>query len=490
MKRHLALIVVIAAACLRLAAADIPQQTPQNQQQQGPANHQTEGPAEATPAAKSDVKLEVEPRKFGDRAGWRVKLPGGRTLATPAWADGKIFLGGGFGSHEFYALDAESGSLVWLYHTGDDGPTAAVYGDGCIAFNTESCELEILTPRGRRLWKKWLGDPLMSMPAIDKKRVYMAYPESRGDRSHYVACFDLESGKPIWRQPLHGEIITAPVLADGRVYLSTLAGVMYCFDAETGKVFWSDKRNATSSPAVWKGRAFYSQRSEKVRTENGKEVREQNESVSDMRSAASGPKDGDRAITSTTSSAVYLDYARKASSSSERAKQAADATVGFGGSKGDAKIAQASANLGENSVYGVWAYQGSRPTIYGERLYTGMGDTLKCVNIGDGKIVWARTLRDPKNKEGVERTLVPPAIVNGKIFEVTSYGELVVLHAASGKTLWTANLGEPVAFQPVVAKGRVYVPTTRGSVICVETGDPKDDGWYMWGANAQHTGIR
>jgi outer membrane protein assembly factor BamB len=30
-------------------------------------------------------------------------------LATPAVFDGKVFLGGGFGSYEFYALDAKTG---------------------------------------------------------------------------------------------------------------------------------------------------------------------------------------------------------------------------------------------------------------------------------------------------------------------------------------------------------------------------------------------
>jgi outer membrane protein assembly factor BamB len=49
-------------------------------------------------------------------------------LATPAVVDGKVFLGGGFGSYEFYALDAKTGKLLWQYRTGDDGPTAAHTG--------------------------------------------------------------------------------------------------------------------------------------------------------------------------------------------------------------------------------------------------------------------------------------------------------------------------------------------------------------------------
>src|SRR5437660_1590848 len=109
--------------------------------------------------------------KDGKTKGWKVVVPGGRPLATPAVVNGKVFVGGGFGSHEFYAFDANTGKKLWVYRTGDDGPTAAVVEGGFVAFNTESCELEILTVDGQRVWKKWLGDPLMSMPAIDRGRV-------------------------------------------------------------------------------------------------------------------------------------------------------------------------------------------------------------------------------------------------------------------------------------------------------------------------------
>ena len=122
--------------------------------------------------------------KDGRRNGWKVSIPGQRPLATPALADGRLFLGGGFGSYDFYALDAATGHVLWQYQTEDDGPTAAVVHGGRVAFNTESCELEVLDTAGRRLWKKWLGDPLMSMPAITGWRIYQVYPDSRGDRRH------------------------------------------------------------------------------------------------------------------------------------------------------------------------------------------------------------------------------------------------------------------------------------------------------------------
>jgi outer membrane protein assembly factor BamB len=110
------------------------------------------------------------PKPFTDaasgRRGWQVRIPGGRPLATPAVVDGRVFLGGGFGSYEFYGLDADTGRVAWQYQTTGDGPTAAVVADNRVVFNTESCELEVLTTEGKPVWKHWLGDPLLSMPAV------------------------------------------------------------------------------------------------------------------------------------------------------------------------------------------------------------------------------------------------------------------------------------------------------------------------------------
>jgi len=61
------------------------------------------------------------------KAGWVLQLPGGRPIATPAYADGMLFVGGGYGSHEFYALDSETGRVIWKIQTGDDGPNLYVH---------------------------------------------------------------------------------------------------------------------------------------------------------------------------------------------------------------------------------------------------------------------------------------------------------------------------------------------------------------------------
>ncbi len=423
------------------------------------------------------------------KQGWKVVIPGNRPLATPAVVDGKVFIGGGFGSHEFYAFDAKTGKKLWVYRTGDDGPTAAVVEGGYVAFNTESCELEILTVDGKRIWKKWLGDPLMSMPAIDRGRVFMCYPNSKGDRKHYLACFDIKNGNELWKRPIAGEIITAPVISGEKLYLSTLEGTMYCFGSGDGELSWQEKKNATSSPAVCGNQVYFSRR-EAVTTKdkNGKEVKQQVEMLS-YRGTGKGEKGKD--VADTRRPADYLDHGKRALYSKQEAMyKANDKGVGFGAAPTDGKLHQAMGNLGQSTVNGVWSYQGSRPFIYNDRLYSAMGDTVKCVDPKTEKVLWKKQLTLAAKDKGplVDSAVTPPAIVNGKMFVGTSRGVVVCLSAATGAVLWTVTVGEPILFQPAVARGHVYVSTNTGGLYCFPTGDDRDDGWAMWGCNAGHNG--
>src|SRR5436305_1883309 len=147
--RHVSLVVLL----LFLAAARSvgqPQQVPGTNQPPNGAVPQAAAPAQTADAVPFRTK-------DGKVHGWKVVIPGNRPLATPAVVSGKVFIGGGFGSHEFYAFDAATGKKLWQYQTADDGPTAAVGEGGYVAFNTESCELEVLTGDGQRVRKKWHG---------------------------------------------------------------------------------------------------------------------------------------------------------------------------------------------------------------------------------------------------------------------------------------------------------------------------------------------
>ena len=132
----------------------------------------------------------------------------------------------------------------------------------------------------------------------------------------------------------------------------------------------------------------------------------------------------------------------------------------------------------------------SMPAIAGGRLLMAFPDSkgdhkhhLACFDLKTGKELW----RKPVAGE----IITAPVIDDEQVFLGTGYGDVVCLSADQGELLWKASLGqsESIGFQPVVAGGRVYVSTESGSLYSLETGDPQDDGWLMWDANAAHNGI-
>ncbi len=444
------------------------------------------------PKRRGHVPKVPGPSEFRSRdgrfSGWTVRIPGNCSLATPAIKNGRVFLGGGFGSYDFYAFNAADGSLAWHYQTADDGPTAAVVADDFVVFNTESCELEVLTVEGTPVWKKWLGDPLMSMPAVGGGRIFMAYPDSKRDRRHHLACFELGTGKEYWKTPIDGELITAPVLAEGHIHFSTLGGIIYRVRQTDGHIEWQEPRNATSSPVVWEGECYYSQRKQMIDRHAGHGAVFQTEHIS-SRSVLNAAH---REYEATSRKADYLDHGKRLHGSARlAASEHLDTKVGFAHAKGDSKMHQAMENLGHSSVHAVWAYQGSKPFVSRGRLYAALGDSISSVDPRSQEVYWKKSVgaEGGASDELLDSPLTPPAIANGKLFLGSVDGALHCLSAESGDELWNVSIGEPVVFQPAVAGGRVYLGTDSGSLVCFETGDRNDDGWLMWGADAAHNGL-
>src|SRR6266567_4520614 len=313
------------------------------------------------PATNRDLEAVSYSTPDG-KSGWVVRLPGGRPIATPAYADGMLFVGGGYGSHEFYAVDSETGKIIWKIQTGDDGPTAAVVADGMVAFNTESCTLVVVDERrGRVIWQEWLGDPLMSQPAIDKGVLFMAHPAATGrpmkpvefhprpasrGGTHRLLAAELSTGRHIWEQEISGDVITAPVVSDGTVYFTTFNGTSYALNAADGSVVWVKANAATSAPVIAGGQLY-----ETRKTLSGKDTIEGLARVDAKQGNAR-----DKELIA-KSKAEYLDKGKGGGVAlSAQAMTSLDASVGFSTAPAPAKLAQANEAVGVNTVAGAWAY--------------------------------------------------------------------------------------------------------------------------------------
>ena len=87
-----------------------------------------------------------------------------------------------------------------------------------------------------------------SSPVVVGRRVYLF---SRQDENEVASCFDLDTGKQVWRDSYptpymmnpaavtHGKgPKSTPVLDKGKLYTLGISGVLSCYDADSGKLRW------------------------------------------------------------------------------------------------------------------------------------------------------------------------------------------------------------------------------------------------------------
>ena len=445
------------------------------------------------------------------REGWGVKIPGNRPIATPAYADGMIFVGGGYGSHEFYAFDAKSGKLIWEIRTSDDGPTAAVVEDGYVAFNTESCTVIVVEAKsGKLVWQEWLGDPLMSQPAIADGRLYIAYPAngrqhmqnnhpnamqmphednaaamlplppihsaspSSAGGSHRMLCADLRTGRHIWEQPITGDVISAPVVDSGKVFFTCFDGRSYSFDAVTGELLWQKENAGTSAPLILDG----------VVVTTKKEDREGRTYEGIQTMSVRGDEEGGGVIAASEAEYLKKDNGGGVGLAKDLVQQL-DNSVGFSSAPATAKLEAANDHIGVSTVAGGWAYQGARAAHKRGQIMNAQGRYLNNVRASDGSIAWrAEAIGSAIDKSA--QIFSPPAVGEEYLYISTVYGHIGSVRQKDGVPGFLYNIGHPTTFQPALAEGNVYVGTADGWLICLKTGTPDADGWYAWGGNARH----
>lgn len=125
------------------------------------------------------------------RALWRFDGATGTYVESGALGDGVFVIGNGDGN--IYALEADSGLLLWTFET------------------------------GHRVW---------ATPLIVADTAYI------GAMDRHLYALDLRTGEAIWEFETEGAFGGTPAVIDGTLYIGAFDNVFYAVDAETGTEVW------------------------------------------------------------------------------------------------------------------------------------------------------------------------------------------------------------------------------------------------------------
>jgi Ca-activated chloride channel homolog len=371
-----------------------------------------------------------------DRAGWVARIPDTLQLPAVAYGDGKVYVSGGFGSRTFYAMDASSGHIDWATsNLEDDGPTAAVFEDGRVIFNTESCTLFALDAKtGKRLWFRTLGDPTLAQTAVADGLVFASHPSPNGQA---LSAYRTKTGDPVWSRWIGTELLAAPVVSGDSVYASTVGGATFRIVRKTGALVWEKPLRATTAPWIVDNELFVTRRH--------------------------GDKEQQIVVDAGTGKVVRGDHSSSGSYVSDTPYDAVNNT----------------------NWSTVWAFEGSRPVVERGVRYDAMGGEIRATDASTSEALWQRRYATAKQDQ---RALGSVALAGSEVVVATRDGKLFGLDIDTGYTLWSYDIGHRVTAEPIVAKGWVYASTDDGYVVALDVGDQTLDGWHMFGGNPSHDG--
>ncbi|KKK43687.1 hypothetical protein LCGC14_3168020, partial [marine sediment metagenome] len=265
--------------------------------------------------------------------------------------------------------------------------------------------------------------------------------------SYVLICCDARSGKTLWQRWIDTEVMSAPVAAGERLYVTTYSGTLYEFNQADGKILAARRLRATSAPVVVGEDLFYTRRTDSA--DQGEEKKIAEAIVRFDRNT------GLEKYTTCIRTAPYLDWRiqEKAKSTVEAAAMEAPNAIGggFGGgffavspenpdepepTAGPLNVLEPSQQadapkvsamdekpqdqlavtqrvaadvVGQGNVSMLQSYHGSRVLPLGDRIVSCMGNVLVCVAVDSGKLLWSHQFSGDLETEG--GYMAPPPVL-------------------------------------------------------------------------------
>ena len=288
-----------------------------------------------------------------------------------------------------------------------------------------------------KLWNYTTGSNVYSSPAVADGKVYVGSSDGK------VYCLNALNGTCLWSYPTGGQVESSPAVSDLRVYVGSYDNKLYCLDALTGASIWNYTTNndVRSSPAVFGGKVYV------------------------------GSLDGKVYCLDASTGAYVWNYTTGGSVFSSPAVDNGKVYIGSNDTKVYCLNALTGAHIW-NYTTGNWVM--SSPAVVDGKVYVGSDDRkIYCLDASTGAYRWSYTTG--YSPEHFVRS--SPAVAYGKVYVGSFDFKLYCLDASTGGFAWSYTTPSGFVYSsPAIADGKVYVGSNNNIIYCLDalTGD------YIW----------
>ena len=160
---------------------------------------------------------------------WKRTLGAG-IYARPLILDDKVIFGSKDGA--LYALNKNTGSIVWKYNTAGEVITSAAANKEQIVFSSTDGNIYSITQRhGARKWLHLASYKINTNPVVFNDKVFF------GDADGNFYCLSADNGSLLWKIHLTGTILPHPSVEKNTMYIATTNDLM-AIDLKSGKQNW------------------------------------------------------------------------------------------------------------------------------------------------------------------------------------------------------------------------------------------------------------
>jgi outer membrane protein assembly factor BamB len=158
---------------------------------------------------------------------WQIEKASAQWWTAPALDGGILYIGNN--DRSFYAINTETGAILWSASAGGDVWSGPAVTNGVVYVGNQDGNVYAFNSQtGERLWQFQAEDWAVSDPIIADGVIYFGVGNHEGrDGERYFYALDAQTGEKLWQFKADNRLLTAAAIGNGAIYVGSYDGTLY-----------------------------------------------------------------------------------------------------------------------------------------------------------------------------------------------------------------------------------------------------------------------